>query len=180
MIVFGYNPMGNVFAPSVVENWPDYNMDATLRPVDISKNLETNPLDEEPLLFSHEIGPREQDLYWFIMGFRVFNKPREVMIEEVVIDCRLMYRHAFDAASFNLDMPPLPLRNDGKPYTGEPIRFVKQDLGYVALHRPIRFMIRPWEPGLAVRFDAIMVVREDRPVRYPGTSLPCSHASGRK
>lgn len=175
--------MPEPYAPHICRSWPDYKMDEWLKPVDISMDLTTEAWQrKEAEALRHEVGPTEPDLYWFIMGLRVFNKPREVMIEEVVVDCRPMYRHRFDAAAFNLDMPPLPLRNDGKCYVGEPIRFVRQDLGCLALHCPIRFMLRPWEPGLAVSFDAIMIVHEERRHEYLGGPggpgpWPASHAS---
>lgn len=168
MMEFDYNPCG--IAPSVVKRWPECDVDPMLRPVSISTVLK--PLDEAGTM-THDVYPRGATVHWFVMGVRVFNGPREVIIEKVCMNRYppyhdSVYRAPFDAAAFNLDGPPLPLLKDGSPYAGEPMRFVKQDLGCIIRHAPMCLVLRPWEKGAVdIRFDALLIVREELSSCYP-------------
>lgn len=156
------------FAPGVIKNWDQYDIDAILKPVDIGVALHGGE-------FLHDVYPRGPNVHWFVMGFRVFNGPREVVIEKVRLSRNppyedSLYRAPFDAAAFNLEGPSLPLQKDGKPYAGEPMRFVKQELGCIIRDAPMQLVLRPWqEGGGSVRFDALLIVREEIPQYYPGT-----------
>ena len=97
------------------------------------------------------IRPSSDDVLCFAHGIRVFNAPREVIIEQVRLGSadRPIYSTAFDAAAFALETPMPPLRVDDEPYQGEPMRFVAQDLGCFSTQHPLWLTVRPWQaiPG---------------------------------
>lgn len=168
-------PFEPPYAPGIVKNWGQFDIDRNLKPVDISQDLAREKLKERTMTLTFRVGPTFDGIDWHVHGIRVFNEPGEVIIEQIVNGNGMSLFHGrFDAAAFNVGLP-LPPPYGSEPYRGEPMRFVKQDWGLVrkGLYE-LTFEVRPTHPFMLCEhsFEAILVVEERQRDVYSGQMPP--------
>jgi hypothetical protein len=151
----------------IIKDWGKFDMDASLRPVDISRDLaECKVVNDDGLhtvkSLVIEVAPPTMDVLWSVVGLRVFNGCRQTIIERVELGNHNCYAGPFDAAAFNLEIPMEPLLSPHEVYKGEVMRFVKQDLGLCSIQNPMRITVRPYgSPCVPPIFMAVLVVKKE-------------------